>query len=59
MRNKTVDCSLAIKIKFSPTDSKSDDRFKGTIEKNTGKGRRDSVYSKPKVPYIREIRSYR
>lgn len=32
MRNETVDCSLAIKIKFSPIDSRSDDRLKGTIE---------------------------
>ncbi|CAE6184234.1 unnamed protein product [Arabidopsis arenosa] len=32
MQNKTVDCSLAIKIKFSPIDSRSDDRLKGTIE---------------------------
>ncbi|KAL1201790.1 hypothetical protein V5N11_006329 [Cardamine amara subsp. amara] len=32
MRNKTVDCSLAIKIQFSPIDSKSDERLKGTIE---------------------------
>ncbi|CAA7054692.1 unnamed protein product [Microthlaspi erraticum] len=32
MRNESVDCSLAIKIKFSPIDSNSDDRLKGTIE---------------------------
>ncbi|KAL0727351.1 hypothetical protein Bca4012_023444 [Brassica carinata] len=28
----TVDCSLAIRFKFSPVDSRSDDRLKGTIE---------------------------
>ncbi|WZZ25170.1 hypothetical protein YC2023_008571 [Brassica napus] len=28
----TVDCSLAIRFKFSPIDSRSDDRLKGTIE---------------------------
>lgn len=32
MRNETVDCNLAIKIKFSPIDSNSDDRLKGIIE---------------------------
>ncbi|KAF8096949.1 hypothetical protein N665_0298s0019 [Sinapis alba] len=32
MRNETVDCSLAIRFKFSPVDSRSDDRLKGTIE---------------------------
>ncbi|ESQ55198.1 hypothetical protein EUTSA_v10024323mg [Eutrema salsugineum] len=32
IRNETVDCSLAIKIKFSPIDSQSDDRLTGTIE---------------------------
>uniref|UniRef100_A0A1J3JRP8 RING-type E3 ubiquitin transferase n=1 Tax=Noccaea caerulescens TaxID=107243 RepID=A0A1J3JRP8_NOCCA len=32
MLNQAVDCSLAIKIKFSPIDSNSDDRLKGTIE---------------------------
>ncbi|KAJ4912832.1 hypothetical protein Rs2_07453 [Raphanus sativus] len=31
--NSTVeDCSLAIRFKFSPVDSRSDDRLKGTIE---------------------------
>ncbi|KFK40612.1 hypothetical protein AALP_AA2G018600 [Arabis alpina] len=37
MQNETVDCNLAIKIKFSPIDSKSDDRLKGTIESTRGK----------------------
>ncbi|EOA18504.1 hypothetical protein CARUB_v10007056mg [Capsella rubella] len=32
MQNETVDCNLAINIKFSRIDSKSDDRLKGTIE---------------------------
>ncbi|CAH2078349.1 unnamed protein product [Thlaspi arvense] len=32
MGKETVDCSLAIKIKFSPIDSRSDERLKGTIE---------------------------
>ncbi|CAH8345564.1 unnamed protein product [Eruca vesicaria subsp. sativa] len=30
--NSTVDCSLVIRFKFSPIDSKSDDRLKGYIE---------------------------
>ncbi|KAJ0239457.1 DUF2921 family protein [Hirschfeldia incana] len=30
--NSTVDCSLVIRFKFSPVDSRSDDRLKGTIE---------------------------
>lgn len=32
IQNETVDCSLAIKINFSPIDSRSDDRLKGTIK---------------------------
>ncbi|CAN8231092.1 unnamed protein product [Cochlearia groenlandica] len=42
MRNKTVDCKLAIKIKFSRIDSRSGERLKGTIESTREKT--DSLY---------------